>query len=71
MSRHGEDDRSAYRLAPGARHIEATWGELDAVLSQRESAWLGNLRIRVGASAGFDEEMVRLPRPEDFTGSRE
>ena len=47
--------RAASRLAHGARHIEATWGELHAALSQRESARLGNLHIRLGASAGFDE----------------
>lgn len=42
--------RTASRLAHDARHIEATWGELHAALSQRESARLGNLHIRLGAS---------------------
>jgi hypothetical protein len=37
--------RTASHLACGAKHIEATWSEIDAVLPRREPARLDNLRI--------------------------
>ena len=37
--------RTASHLACGAKHIEATWNEIDAALPRREPARLDNLRI--------------------------
>jgi len=37
--------RTASHLACGAKHIEATWSEIDAVLPRHEPARLDNLRI--------------------------
>ena len=50
--------RTVSHLARGARHVQATWGEPGAALPQREPARLGNLRIRLGASVGFDENLL-------------
>jgi hypothetical protein len=62
--------RTASRLARGARHIETTWGEPGAALSQREPARLGGLHIRLGASVGIDEGDA-APAPPLETGSVE
>lgn len=37
--------RIASHLACGAKHIEATWSEIDAALPRREPARFDNLRI--------------------------